>query len=120
MNAGQRLSDGLTVAGALLAFAFGAYLLIVGPELTTVTPEGFTMTARSPSPAGLVPLAIGILAVWAMSTRRARSSWLAAGVAIAAAVMFLFSISVQLAAIAAVLVLAAAIRTIASRATAGR
>lgn len=115
MSIGNRVSNGLALAGALLAFAFGAYLLIVGPDEIFVTPEGTSTLTTSPTLAGLVPLGIGGAAVWAVRTRRTRSFWLAAGLATAAAVMFLFSISLQLAAIASFLVLAAAVRTVTSR-----
>jgi len=114
VSIGHRISNDLALAGALLAFAFGAYLLIVGPNELFVTPEGTTTATTSPTLAGLVPVAIGAIAVWAVHTSRTRSFWLAAALASAAAVMFLFSISLQLAAIAALLILAAAVRTVTS------
>jgi drug/metabolite transporter (DMT)-like permease len=115
VSIGYRISNGLALVGALLAFAFGAYLLIVGPHEIFMTPEGITTATTSPTLAGLVPLGIGAIAVLAVRTRRTRSFWLAAALAVAAAVMFLFSISLQLAPIAAFLVLAAAVRTVTSR-----
>jgi len=115
MSISQRLSDGLALTGVLVAFAFGAYLLIVGSNGTFTTPNGVSTTTTSPSLAGLVPLGIGAIAAWAVVTRRTRNFWLAAAIAVAAAVLFLFSISLQLAAIAALLVLAAAIRTMTAR-----
>jgi hypothetical protein len=115
VSIGQRISNGLALAGALLAFGFGAYLLIVGPDSTFVIPDGPSTTIRSPSLAGLVPLGIGIVAVWAVVMRRTRGFWLAAALAIVAAALFLFSISLQLAAIAAFLLLAAVVRTMAAR-----
>jgi hypothetical protein len=115
VRVGHRISDGLALTGALLAFAFGVYLLVVGPETTILVPDGVTTTTRSPSLAGLVPLGIGVVAVWAVASRRTRNLWLAAGLAITASVLFLFSISLQLAAIAAILVLAAAAGTMTSR-----
>jgi hypothetical protein len=115
VSIGHRISNGLALAGALMGFAFGAYLLIVGRNEIFVSPEGTTTATTSPTPAGLVPFAIGAIAVWAVRTRRTSSFWLAAALATAAAVLFLFSISLQLAAIAALLVLAAAIRTVTTR-----
>ena len=55
MSFGQRVSDGLALAGVLLAFGFGAYLLIVGPETTFLTLDGAATTTRSPTLAGLIP-----------------------------------------------------------------
>jgi hypothetical protein len=115
MSNGERVSNGFALVGALLAFAFGAYLLLVGPETTFVTPEGLRTSTSSPTLAGLVPLGIGIVAMWAVATRRASRFWLAAGLAITAAVLFLFTISLQLAVIATCLVVAALARTMASR-----
>lgn len=115
VSIGDRISNALALVGALIGFAFGAYLLIVGPTEIIVTPEGSTAATTSPTPAGLVPLAISAIAVWAVRTGRTSRFWLAAALATSAAVLFLFSISLQLAAIAALLVLAAAIRTVTSR-----
>lgn len=115
MSIGRRISDGLALAGALLAFGFAAYLLIVGPESTFVIPDGPTTPTRSPTLAGLVPLAIGVVAIWAIVMRRTSGYWIAAAVAILAAALFLFSISLQLAAIAVFLLLAAAVRTMTTR-----
>lgn len=115
VSAGQHISNGLAVAGALLAFAFGAYLLIVGPESMVLTPDGASATSRSTTLAGLIPFGIGVAAVWAVARGRTRGFWLAAGLAIAAALLFLFSFSLQLGAIAALLALAATLRTAASR-----
>lgn len=115
VNIGGRISDGLALAGALLAFGFAAYLLVVGPDSTIVTPGGPSTTTQSPTLAGLVPLAIGVVAIWAVVMRRARGYWIAAVVAIVAAALFLFTISLQLAAIAVLLLFAAAGRTMATR-----
>jgi hypothetical protein len=115
MSIRERVSNGLALVGALLAFAFGAYLLLVGPEMTFVTPQGLKTVTSSPTSAGLVPLGIGVVAIWAVATRRTSRFWLAAALAIASAVLFLFSISLQLAAIAALLVVAALARTMTSR-----
>ncbi|MEO5703843.1 MAG: hypothetical protein ABIZ52_00175 [Candidatus Limnocylindrales bacterium] len=112
---GQRISGGLALAGALLAFVFAAYLLIVGPDSTFVTPDGLMTTAQSPTLAGLVPLGIGVFAVWAVARRRTSGYWVAAALAIVATVLFSFSISLQLAAIAVFLLLAAVLRTITTR-----
>ena len=120
MNIGRRISTGLALVGALLAFGFAAYLIALGPESTFVTPDGPTTTSRSPSLAGLVPLAIGVVAVWAVAKGRASGYWIAAAVATVAAALFLFSISLQLAAIAVLLLVAAAARTLTTRAVRGR
>jgi hypothetical protein len=115
VNIGQRISDGLALAGALLAFGFGTYLILVGTETRITTENGPTMTTVSPTPAGLVPLAIGALAIWAVARGRTNGFWLAAALATVCSVVFLFSISLQLAAIAAFLLLAVVVRTIAAR-----
>ena len=115
MIIGQRISNGLALAGAMLAFVFGAYLLLVGPELLYVEDGGPVTATHSPTLGGLVPLGIGVAALWAVAKRRTREFWVAAVLAIAAAVLFLFSIALPLAAIALLLLLAALIRTIASR-----
>lgn len=87
MSSGQRISNGLALAGAILAFGFGAYLLLVGPEMTFVTPEGPTTVTRSPTLAGLIPLGIGVVAMWAVAKRRTSGFWLAAALAITAAAL---------------------------------
>jgi hypothetical protein len=115
VSIGRRISDCLALAGALLAFGFGAYLLLVGPESTFVTPDGPTNTLRSPTLAGLIPVGIGVVAVWAVAMRRTSGFWLAAAIATSAALLFLFSISLQLAAIAALLLLAGVARTMTAR-----
>ncbi|MGH9886089.1 MAG: hypothetical protein ACREBE_11205 [bacterium] len=115
MNLGKRIGNGLAVVGAVLAFVFAAYLLLVGPESMFVLDGGPIMTTHSPTPAGLIPLGIGVAALWAVATGRTSGFWVAAALAIAAAVLFLFSISLQLAAIAVLLLLAAVIRTITAR-----
>jgi hypothetical protein len=115
VTTGIRISTGLALAGTLLAFGFAAYLLVLGPESTFLTPDGPTVTSRSPSLAGLVPLVIGVVALWAVAKRRARGYWIAAAVATGAAVLFLFSISLQLGTIAALLLIAAAGRTLGTR-----
>ena len=115
VSLGQRITNGLALAGAVLAFAFGAYLLIVGPENVVLTPDGASATSRSATLAGLIPLGIGITAVWAVTRRRTSGFWLAAGLAISAAVIFVFSFSLQLGAIAALLALAATVSTATTR-----
>lgn len=117
MSIGRRISTGLEVVGALLAFGFAAYLLVVGPDSTFVTPDGQATTTRSPTSAALVPLAIGVVAIWAVAMRRTRGYWIAAAVGIVAAALFLFSISLQLAAIAVFLLLAAVVRAMTTRHT---
>jgi hypothetical protein len=115
MSIGERVSNGFALIGALLALGFGTYLLLVGLDVTFVTPEGLRTVTSSPTLAGLVPLAIGVVALWAVATRRTNRFWLAAALAIACAVLFLFSISLQLAVIATLLVAAALARTVTSR-----
>ncbi len=115
MSIGQRISDGLALAGALLAFVFAAYLLLVGPESLFVLDDGPMTTTHSPTMGGLIPLGIGVVALWAVGRRRTSGYWVAAALAIAAAVLFLFSISLPLAAIALLLLLAAVVRTITAR-----
>jgi hypothetical protein len=110
MSLSQRIGDGVALVGALLAFAFGAYLLLVGSELLYVLDDGPVITTHSPTLAGLIPVGIGVVAIWAVARQRTRGYWLAAALASAAAVLFLFSISLPLAVIALLLLLAAAIR----------
>lgn len=120
MSLGQRIGDGVALVGALLAFGFGAYLLLVGSESLYVLDGGPVTTTHSPTLAGLIPVGIGVVAIWAVARQRTRGYWLAAALATAAAVLFLFSISLQLAAIALLLLLAAVSRTIAARGIRGR
>ena len=115
MSLGQRISDGLALVGALLGFAFAAYLLLVGPESMYVLDDGPVMTTHSPTLAGLFPMGVGVVAIWAVARQRTRGYWLAAALATAAAMLFLFSISLPLAVIALLLLLAAFIRTVATR-----
>ena len=119
MSIEQRISDGLALAGAVLAFVLAAYLLIVGPELIMVTPGGPTTTIHSPTLAGLVPLGIGVVALWAVGTHLLRAHWMAAALAIVAALLVLFSIVLQLAGIPVLLLLAAVARTTPRVAVAG-
>lgn len=115
MSIPQRISEGLALVGALLAFVFAAYLLVVGQQSTVVTPDGLATTTQLPTLTGLAPLGIGGVALWAVARRRTRGYWVAAAVGIASALLFLFSISLQLAGIAVLLLVAAAVRTITSR-----
>ena len=66
---------------------------------------------RSPTLAGLIPLGIGLLAFWAVVKRRPAGLWAAAGLAFAFSVVFLFSYSLQFAALAAIMLIAAVMRT---------
>jgi hypothetical protein len=111
MSFGRRLSDLLALAASLLAVAYGAYLLVVGRETNFMTPEGAVGTASEPSLAGLIPLGIGLLALWAAVKHRTIGLWAAAGLAAAFALLFLFSLALQFALLAAVLLVAAAVST---------
>ena len=108
---------GLTAAraaaflGAFLALAFGADLLLIGRDIPWLTPEGQAGVFREPTLAGVIPIAIGVIAFWG-ALRRRRGLWIAAGLAVACAVLFLFSLSLQFAALAAVLLVAAAMSTL--------
>src|SRR3954466_13018753 len=115
MRVGQPISIGLALVGAVLALGFGAYLLLVGPETIFVMPDGPTATTRVPTLAGLIPVGIGLVALWGVASRRTIGYWVATVLAMAAAVLFLFSISGQLAVIAVVLLLAAVVRTVTTR-----
>jgi len=115
MSLGQRISDGLALVGALLGFGFGAFLLLVGTESLYVLDGGPLITTHSPTPAGLIPVGIGVVALWAVARHRTRGYWVAASLATAAAVLFLFSISLPLAVTALLLLLAAVVRTVATR-----
>ncbi len=81
------------VAGSVVLV--GAYLLLVGPDTTIVTPAPGSVTSivRNPSLAGLVPLVAGISGIYGASAMQARFVWLGAFVMLGAAVLFLFSLS---------------------------
>ena len=115
MNIGRRLSDVLGLGGSLLGIAYGVYLLVIGRESSFLTPEGEAGTIMEPSLAGVIPLGIGLLALWATIRHRTVGLWLAAGLAAGFAVLFLFSLSLQFAALAAVLLVAAAVNTVFTR-----
>lgn len=117
---GRRLGDLLALGVSLLAMGYGAYLLVIGREVSFMTPEGVVGTFRSPSLAGLIPLGIGLLAFWAAVRHRTAGLWAAAGLAAVFAVLFLFSLSVQFAVLTALLLVAAAVSTVASRGIQGR
>jgi hypothetical protein len=101
--------------GAFLAIGFGAYLLLVGRDITWLTPDGQAGVIREPSLAGVIPISIGAIALWGVLRRRLTGLWLAAGLAVASSVAFLFSLSLQFAALAAVLFVAATMSTLFTR-----
>lgn len=81
-----------------------------------MTPEGAAGTSRSPTLAGLIPLVVGLVAGWAAITRRSNGLRVAAG-AFASSMLFLFSLSLQFALLAAHLLIAAALSSLSTRAT---
>ena len=115
MSLGRRLSDLVALGAAFLAVAYGAYLLVIGPNSPYLTEEGATGTMQSPTFPGSIPLGIGLLAVWAVVNRRTGGLWGAAGLALVFSVVFLFSFSLQLAVLAALLLRAAVMRTAPTR-----
>jgi hypothetical protein len=115
VNVWYRISEIVALGSASLAIAYGLYLLVIGPSGSFMTPDGVAGTLRLPTLAGVVPLAIGLVAAWAVVSRRTRGLWAAAALAGLGAVVFLFSMALQLAAIAALLVVAALLRTAARR-----
>lgn len=115
MSIGRRLGDILALFGSFLAVAYGAYLFVIGRDATFMTPEGEVGTVTEPSLAGVIPLGIGLLAFWATIKHRRNGLWAAAGLAAAFSVLFLFSLSLQFAVLAAFLFLAAAVSTVFAR-----
>jgi hypothetical protein len=116
VSIGRRLGDALGLVGTVVGVAYGAWLLFVGSEVSYVTPEGAAGTMRSPTLAGMIPLLIGLLAGWAAIVRRPNGLWVAAGLAVTSSMLFLFSFSVQFALLAALLLVAAALSSMPTRA----
>lgn len=115
VSIGRRLSDLVAFGAAVLAVAYGTYLLVIGPNSPYMTPDGVAGTVQFPTYAGAIPLGIGVLAIWAVVKRRTVGLWAAGGLALTFSVIFLFSLSLQFALLAAFLLLAAVIRTASSR-----
>jgi hypothetical protein len=105
------MSDVLALGAACLAVVYGAYLLVIGPNSPYLTPQGAAGTVSSPTFAGSIPLGIGLLAIWAVVNGRTRGLWAAGALALAFSLVFLFSFSLQFAVLAALLLLAGAMRT---------
>ena len=111
----RRLSDIVALGASFAGIAYGAYLLVVGRDGTFVPPEGATGTVTTLSLSGLLPLGIGLLALWATVKHRPSGLWAAAGVATILSLLFLFSLALQFAALAALLLIAAVVSTLSSR-----
>lgn len=96
--------------------AYGVYLVAVGPEGSFMTPEGGVTTTRSPSLAGSIPLGIGLLAFWAAVKHRTMDLWGSRGSRRHIfALLFLFSLALQFAVLATLLLVAAATSPVSAR-----
>jgi hypothetical protein len=106
----------LALGAAALIGSYGAYLVLFGPILSTVTPGGSAVTATHvPSPAGLIP-AVAALLVWlGMLRGKERIAWLGGGLAVAFALLFVFGIGGILVPVAGVLLLSLALRRVTAR-----
>jgi hypothetical protein len=89
VSLGRRLSDPLALGAAFLAVAYGAYLLVIGPNSPYQTEEGAAGTIQLPTFAGSIPLGIGLLAIWAVVNRRTLGPCAAGGLALVFSVVFL-------------------------------
>ena len=115
MNVGERLGDLLALAAGILAASYGTYLVVIGPDAPFITEAGVVGTARLPTMAGLLPIGIGLIAIWAVARHRTGGIWTAATLAAVLALVFLFSLSLQFAGLALLLFAAATVKTLATR-----
>lgn len=106
--------DGISAAVALAIgtalVIYGAYLLVLGPEWTVVLPDGPSTVTRDPSAVGVVPLVAGVVLAWGILRGSGRMTWLGTALALAFAVLFVFSMGGVLLPVVALLLVAAMLR----------
>lgn len=88
---GRSIGTPIVLAIGTAFVAYGAYLLVLGPEMVVVLPNGPSTISRDPSAAGLIPLAAGLMVLSGILRGSGRMTWLGAMLALAFAVLFVFS-----------------------------
>lgn len=84
--------DMLPMAIAAIFVIYGAYLVLLGPMVTVVTPDAGSTSSRAPNIAGLFPLIAAVFVIGGIWLGRERFVWAGGGLALVFSVMFLFSI----------------------------
>jgi hypothetical protein len=111
----SRTADLLALGGAVLIGTYGVYLLLLGPVVTMLDPDGGAAVSREPNPIGFAFVAAGIL-VWFGITRHSDGhAWLGAAVATAVSIFFVFGVGGVAIPLAAVLLITLALRVMAAK-----
>src|SRR4026207_1864030 len=92
MRTRVRWADVPALGAAAALAVYGSYLVLIGPIMRIVTPEGGAVGLAVPNPAGLAPVAAALLVWYGILNGDGRLSWLGAVIGAAFSILFLFSI----------------------------
>jgi hypothetical protein len=112
----RQLTTVILVGLGLVAVAYGAYLVLIGPSATFVTSDGGAATSiRFPTLAGLIPVVGGLLVAAGGIQRRRGVVWSGAGVLAVFVVLGMFSVGPVLAPVVLLVLATLALDTVVSR-----
>lgn len=109
-----RLLTGIAILLATGVAIYGLYLIVIGPVLVIVVPDGGGRAIHDPNIAGAFPLAGAILVLLGIRSRRDLLALLGAAAILVFAVLFVFSIGGIVIPFALALLLVLAARTVIS------
>lgn len=89
---GPRRTDGAAVIVAVLVGIYGSYLVLVGPSVVFVAPDGGTVLSRVPNPVGVVPVTAAALVIVGLASQQERLAWIGTAIGLAFSLLFVFGV----------------------------